>query len=170
MKTRAAILKAMGLPAPYARSRPLSIETVDLAPPGPGEVLVKIRAAGLCHSDLSVINGDRPRPLPMVLGHEAAGVVEELGEGVVDLKAGDPSCQHTWRWSGEIFTTYPMKQHRVCTACGRTECVAVCDDKQPMDECKRPTCKNHLDRQPVPESGTPAYAIRNGLYVPRSME
>ena len=64
-------------------------------------MLVKIGAAGLCHSDLSVINGDRPRPMPMALGHEAAGIVEELGEGVTDLQVGDhvvlvfvPSCGH----------------------------------------------------------------------------
>lgn len=101
MKIRAAVLEAMGLPPPYAANRPLRIDEIDLAPPGPGEVLVKIVAAGLCHSDLSVINGDRPRPLPMVLGHEAAGVVEELGEGVDDLARGDhvvlvfmPSCGH----------------------------------------------------------------------------
>ena len=101
MQTRAAILKAIGLPPPYADSRPLSIETVELEPPGAGEVLVRVKAAGLCHSDLSVINGDRVRPVPMVLGHEAAGVVEALGAGVDDLKAGDhvvmvfvPSCGH----------------------------------------------------------------------------
>ena len=101
MKMRAAVLSAPGAPTPYAKSRPLSIEEVDLAPPGPGEVLVKIAAAGLCHSDLSVINGDRPRPMPMVLGHEAAGIVESLGEGVADLARGDhvvlvfvPSCGH----------------------------------------------------------------------------
>lgn len=94
-------MRAMGAQQPYAVSRPLSIEHVELAPPGLGEVLVKIHAAGLCHSDLSVINGDRPRPMPMLLGHEAAGVVEELGEGVSDLKKGDhvvmvfvPSCGH----------------------------------------------------------------------------
>ncbi|WP_292160432.1 zinc-dependent alcohol dehydrogenase family protein [Brevundimonas sp.] len=101
METRAAILRAMGAARPYADSRPLSIETVTLDPPGPGEVQVRIRAAGLCHSDLSVINGDRPRPLPMALGHEAAGEVEVLGEGVDDLSVGDhvvmvfmPSCGH----------------------------------------------------------------------------
>lgn len=101
LKTRAAVLRSMGAAHPYADSRPLSIETVELAPPGPGEVLVAIKAAGLCHSDLSVINGDRPRPLPMALGHEAAGVVEQLGEGVTDLAVGDhvamvfmPSCGH----------------------------------------------------------------------------
>jgi alcohol dehydrogenase len=95
------MLNAMGAKPPYAHSRPLAIEQIDLAPPGPGEVLVKIAAAGLCHSDLSVINGDRPRPTPMALGHEAAGVVEALGEGVTDLAPGDhvvlvfvPSCGH----------------------------------------------------------------------------
>ncbi len=99
--TRAAVLGAMGASRPYADSRPLSIETVTLDPPGPGEVRVAIKAAGLCHSDLSVINGDRPRPLPMALGHEAAGVVEALGAGVADLAVGDhvvmvfmPSCGH----------------------------------------------------------------------------
>lgn len=101
MKTRAAVLRSMGASRPYADSRPLTIETVTLDPPGPGEVQVRIRAAGLCHSDLSVINGDRPRPLPMALGHEAAGEVEVLGEGVDDLAVGDhvvmvfmPSCGH----------------------------------------------------------------------------
>jgi alcohol dehydrogenase len=101
MKIRAAVLDKMGASPPYATSKPLAITSVDLAPPGRGEVLIKIAAAGLCHSDLSVINGDRPRPMPMVLGHEAAGIVEELGEGVTDLQLGDhvvavfvPSCGH----------------------------------------------------------------------------
>jgi alcohol dehydrogenase len=101
MKIRAAVLNAMGVKPPYAQTKPLAIETVDLDPPGRGEVLVRIAAAGLCHSDLSVINGDRPRPTPMALGHEAAGVVEEIGEDVPDLVPGDhvvmvfmPSCGH----------------------------------------------------------------------------
>jgi len=101
MKTRAAVLNATGAQAPYAKSKPLAIEQVDLRPPGPGEILVRMGAAGLCHSDLSVINGDRPRPTPMALGHEAAGVVEVVGEGVGDLEKGDhvvlvfvPSCGH----------------------------------------------------------------------------
>lgn len=99
MKIRAAVLHAIGLPAPYEQSRPLRIEDVELDPPGPGEVRVGIRAAGLCHSDLSVISGDRPRPVPMVLGHESAGEVLECGPGVHDLAVGDrvilvfmPSC------------------------------------------------------------------------------
>jgi alcohol dehydrogenase len=101
MKTTAAVLYEMGLPRPYAASQPLRIEELDLDGPGPGEVLVEVKAAGLCHSDLSVIDGARPRPLPMALGHEAAGVVRELGSGVDDLAEGDhvvmtfvPACGH----------------------------------------------------------------------------
>src|SRR6476469_9697282 len=101
MKIRAAVLNAIGAKAPYVDSKQLTIEDVELAPPGHGEVLVRIGAAGLCHSDLSVINGDRPRPMPMALGHEAAGVIEQLGDGVTDLNRGDhvvlvfvPSCGH----------------------------------------------------------------------------
>ncbi|WP_108658802.1 zinc-dependent alcohol dehydrogenase family protein [Acuticoccus kandeliae] len=101
MKTRAAILSAFPAERPYATSRPLSIETVDLDDPGMGEVLVRIVAAGLCHSDLSVINGDRPRPMPMALGHEASGIVERVGPGVDDLSPDDkvvmvfvPACGH----------------------------------------------------------------------------
>ncbi|MEE8187880.1 MAG: zinc-dependent alcohol dehydrogenase family protein [Kiloniellales bacterium] len=101
MKIKAAVLHEVGKPAPYAESRPLAIEELELEKPGEGEVLVRIAAAGLCHSDLSVIDGNRPRPTPMALGHEAAGVVEETGPGVSDLKPGDhvvmvfvPSCGH----------------------------------------------------------------------------
>jgi alcohol dehydrogenase len=101
VKIRAAILEEMGRAPPYAASKPLVIDDIDLAPPGPGEVLVKIASAGLCHSDLSVIDGSRPRPTPMALGHEAAATVEELGPQVDDLKPGDhvvlvfvPSCGH----------------------------------------------------------------------------
>ncbi|TXI03482.1 MAG: alcohol dehydrogenase, partial [Rhizobium sp.] len=89
MKIKAAVLEEMGLERPYAKSLPLRVQLVDLAGPGPGEVLVRMRAAGLCHSDLSVIEGNRARPLPMVLGHEAAGIVEEVGPFVHDLKRGD---------------------------------------------------------------------------------
>lgn len=89
MKMRAAVLREIGLPAPYAQSQPLSVETVELAAPGPGELTLKIRAAGLCHSDLSAINGDRPWPVPIVVGHEAAGEVVEVGSGVSDLAIGD---------------------------------------------------------------------------------
>lgn len=89
MKTKAAVLYRMQEPAPYAQSRPLVLEDVELARPHDGEVLVQIMAAGLCHSDLSVIDGSRPRVMPMVLGHEAAGIVREVGAGVRSLKEGD---------------------------------------------------------------------------------
>jgi alcohol dehydrogenase len=79
----------MCLPRPYSQSKPLQIVEMELDPPGPREVLVRMRAAGLCHSDLSVINGDRPRPLPMAIGHEGAGEVAEVGSEVRDLKVGD---------------------------------------------------------------------------------
>ncbi len=99
MKIKAAVIRQIGLPQPYAQSRPLQIEDVDLDAPGEREVLVRVKAASLCHSDLSTINGDRPRQTPMVLGHEAAGEVVECGPGVHDLKPGDhvvmvfaPSC------------------------------------------------------------------------------
>ncbi|MFC5182765.1 zinc-binding dehydrogenase [Actinomadura harenae] len=81
LTTRAAVLVESGRPAPYAESRPLEVAELRLDPPGPGELLVRVGAAGLCHSDLSVINGSRRRPLPMALGHEAAGEVVEAGEG-----------------------------------------------------------------------------------------
>ncbi|WP_255576324.1 zinc-binding dehydrogenase [Comamonas sp. Y33R10-2] len=68
---------------------PFRIEEVQIDGPGPGEVLVQVRAAGLCHSDLSVLEGLRKRPLPIVGGHEGAGVVMEVGAGVVGLSAGD---------------------------------------------------------------------------------
>ncbi|WP_136253937.1 zinc-dependent alcohol dehydrogenase family protein [Onishia niordana] len=101
MKINAAVLQEIGSARPYTRTRPLVIEELELSPPGDNEVLVKIKAAGLCHSDLSVMDGNRPRPVPMALGHEAAGVVKSVGRGVTDLAEGDhvvavfvPSCGH----------------------------------------------------------------------------
>ncbi|MCH6471347.1 alcohol dehydrogenase catalytic domain-containing protein [Sinomonas sp. 5-5] len=85
---RGAVLNVMGAEPPYAESRPITIDQLELAGPGPGELLVRIEAAGLCHSDLSVVNGSRPRPLPMLLGHEAAGMVEEVGPGVGSVRVG----------------------------------------------------------------------------------
>ncbi|MFC5261639.1 zinc-dependent alcohol dehydrogenase family protein [Kribbella qitaiheensis] len=87
MIVRGAVLREMGLPSPYSESRPLRIEEVELAPPGPGELLVRIRAAGLCHSDLSVIDGSRPRVMPMLLGHEATG--EVIQSQAAGFAAGD---------------------------------------------------------------------------------
>ncbi|MBM40358.1 MAG: alcohol dehydrogenase, partial [Acidobacteria bacterium] len=79
MKTTAAVLIEMERPMPYAESRPLEIHELELAGPAEDEVLVEVKGAGLCHSDLSTINGSRPRQTPMVLGHEASGIVREVG-------------------------------------------------------------------------------------------
>lgn len=88
MKIVGAVLTEAGLSRPYASSTPLRVVELELDEPGPGEVLVRIEAAGLCHSDLSVVDGKRPRPMPMLLGHEAAGRVVRLGDGVDDLVPG----------------------------------------------------------------------------------
>ena len=72
MQMKAAVLFEQALPKPYVESQPLRIETVDLAPPGDDELLIEIRAAGLCHSDLSMMEGVRPKKLPIVVGHECA--------------------------------------------------------------------------------------------------
>lgn len=91
MKTRAAVLWGLG--------QKWEVEEVDLDPPGAGEVLVQLAATGLCHSDEHLITGDLPIPLPVVGGHEGAGTVVEVGEGVDDVAEGDsviltflPSC------------------------------------------------------------------------------
>jgi S-(hydroxymethyl)glutathione dehydrogenase/alcohol dehydrogenase len=73
----------------WTQGEPLSVEPVDLAPPGPGEVLVEVKAAGVCHSDLHPARGDWKMRTPVVLGHEGAGVVREVGDGVTALGAGD---------------------------------------------------------------------------------
>lgn len=86
---RGAVLRERGLPRPYAESRPLEIVELELPDPGPGEVLVKTGAASLCRSDLSVVTGARVWPLPMVIGHEAAGKVASVGPDVVNLQTGD---------------------------------------------------------------------------------
>ncbi|HEV8306142.1 MAG TPA: Zn-dependent alcohol dehydrogenase [Methylomirabilota bacterium] len=91
MRARAAVL--------YELKQPLVVEDVDVLEPGPHEVLVRYVASGICHSDLHVITGDLPHPLPVVLGHEGAGVVEKVGPGVEWVRPGDhvvtsyiPSC------------------------------------------------------------------------------
>ncbi|MFF0063600.1 Zn-dependent alcohol dehydrogenase [Streptomyces sp. NPDC005279] len=69
--------------------QPQVVDDLEIRDPGPGEVLVAVAAAGLCHSDLSVIDGTIPFPVPVVLGHEGAGVVEAVGEGVGHIAPGD---------------------------------------------------------------------------------
>lgn len=84
-----AVLESSGAQQPYAASRPIKVGEVQLQAPAEHEVLIRITAAGVCHSDLSVVNNDRPRPLPMLLGHEATGVVESVGSTDSKFKVGD---------------------------------------------------------------------------------
>jgi Zn-dependent alcohol dehydrogenase len=96
---RAAVLRRAG--------EPLTIERLQLLPPEPGQVRVRVEAAGVCHSDYHYQSGDLVCPLPVVLGHEGAGVVEELGPGVSSVAVGD-RVLFLWR-----------------TGCGRCEYCAV---------------------------------------------
>ncbi|MDP9888724.1 alcohol dehydrogenase catalytic domain-containing protein [Arthrobacter sp. FW306-05-C] len=88
MKITGAVLEEIGRPRPFAESRPVTISELELGKPGPTEILVRLEAAGICHSDLSVVDGNRVRPVPMLLGHEAAGRVLEVGSDVSDIQAG----------------------------------------------------------------------------------
>ena len=84
MQTSAAVL--------YEIKTQLAIDDVEVLEPRDHEVLVRWVANGVCHSDLHVITGDYPHPLPVVLGHEAAGVVEKVGAGVETVRPGDHVC------------------------------------------------------------------------------
>ena len=91
MKTKAAIL--------WGQNEKWQIEEVELDPPKEGEVLVKLAATGLCHSDDHLVTGDIPMPYPVVGGHEGAGVIVQTGPGVTGVAEGDaivfsfiPSC------------------------------------------------------------------------------
>src|SRR3954469_11673606 len=90
---KAAVLREVG--------QPLQIEEVSIGKPGPREVLIRTKAAGVCHSDLHFIEGSYSHPLPAVLGHESAGIVEAVGSEVRTVKVGDhvitclnPYCGH----------------------------------------------------------------------------
>ena len=105
---RAALLRNIGDDALEVR------DDIELVAVGPGEVKVKIEATGVCHSDLSCLNGTIPQPAPAVLGHEGAGIVAEVGEGVTDVKVGDhviiawsPPC-------GECAYCGPRHQPNLC--------------------------------------------------------
>jgi S-(hydroxymethyl)glutathione dehydrogenase/alcohol dehydrogenase len=121
----------------YASNKPVVIEQVEVRDPGPGEVRVKIMAAGLCHSDLSVIDGTIPYPVPVVLGHEGAGVIDAVGVGVRSVKEGDTVIVST------------------LSHCGRC---AKCDAGHPT-ECKN--APSPKDAKPFTVNGTPAFQFAN---------
>lgn len=89
MLIQGAVLEAMGREFPYSQSKPITISQIELSDPRESEILVKIETAGICHSDLAVVQGVRPRPTPMLLGHEAAGIVEKVGSQVTNVNIGD---------------------------------------------------------------------------------
>ena len=81
MKSKAVVCRTL--------NAPVVVEEIEIQPPQRGEVLVKMVACGVCHSDLSATNGTIGFPLPLILGHEGAGVIAEVGEGVSEFKVGD---------------------------------------------------------------------------------
>jgi S-(hydroxymethyl)glutathione dehydrogenase/alcohol dehydrogenase len=121
----------------FGADRPVSIEEAKVRDPAAGEVRVAIKAAGLCHSDLSVIDGSIPYPMPVVLGHEGAGVVESVGAQVTSVREGD----------AVILSTLAH--------CGR--CVA-CEVGRPT-ECKN--APNPKETQPFTVQGKPAFQFAN---------
>jgi S-(hydroxymethyl)glutathione dehydrogenase/alcohol dehydrogenase len=121
----------------YSSTKPIAIEQVDVRDPGPGEVRIKIMAAGLCHSDLSVIDGTIPYPVPVVLGHEGAGVIDAVGVGVRSVKEGDTVIVST------------------LAHCGRC---AKCDAGHPT-ECKN--APSPKDAKPFTIKGAPAFQFAN---------
>ncbi|NOX98533.1 MAG: alcohol dehydrogenase catalytic domain-containing protein, partial [Verrucomicrobia bacterium] len=90
MKVTAAVL--------YNPGEPLLLEEVEVLPPQRGEVRVRIEAAGVCHSDLHVMKGEQPMNMPIILGHEGSGVIEDVGEGVTTVEPGDHVIP-IWRMS-----------------------------------------------------------------------
>ena len=130
----------------HGAGRPVTVEEVGVRDPGPGEVRVALRAAGLCHSDLSVVDGSIPYPVPVVLGHEGAGVVEAVGAGVTSVKVGDAVVLST------------------LAHCGRC----------PSCEVGRPTeCRNApspKESQPFTVGGKPAFQFANvSAFVPKTV-
>jgi S-(hydroxymethyl)glutathione dehydrogenase/alcohol dehydrogenase len=112
MKTRAAVCRAFGAG--------LSVETIEVAEPGPGEVLIGTAACAICHSDISYIDGAWGGDLPAVYGHEAAGVIEAVGTGVTRLRAGDHVVATLIRSCG------------FCSACAEGA-PAFCEEVFPLD-------------------------------------
>jgi S-(hydroxymethyl)glutathione dehydrogenase/alcohol dehydrogenase len=112
------------------------VDDLTVRDPGPGEVAVRIEAAGLCHSDLSVINGTIPFPTPVVLGHEGAGVVEAVGDSVTTVREGD---------------------HVVLSTLGNCGACQYCDAGRPT------MCRSTFGGRPQPFTwrGKPAYAFAN---------
>jgi S-(hydroxymethyl)glutathione dehydrogenase/alcohol dehydrogenase len=129
MKTRAAVAWAAG--------KPLSIETIEIGGPLAGEVLVEVKATGICHTDQYTLSGRDPEGLfPAILGHEGAGIVREVGAGVTTLKPGDhviplytPECRQC--------KTCLSRRSNLCTAIRATQGKGVMPDGTSRFSCDR---------------------------------
>ncbi|MGW6422392.1 zinc-binding dehydrogenase [Nocardia sp. NPDC055053] len=132
MRIRGAVLEETGRARPYIDTRPITVCDLDLDGPGPTEVLVAVKAAGVCHSDLSVVDGNRPRPLPMLLGHEAAGTVLAVGEAVTDVAAGS-----------QVVMTF-LPRCGTCDACGHSGLDGSRDGRLPCTEGTRANAAGEL--------------------------
>jgi S-(hydroxymethyl)glutathione dehydrogenase/alcohol dehydrogenase len=112
MRFKAAVLNDVG--------KALEIDELEMRPLQAGDVLVRIHASGLCHTDLEVIQGSLAYPMPIVLGHEGAGVVEEVGAGVTRVRPGDhvilswnPHCGHCFYCERDLpILCEPFRQHQ----------------------------------------------------------
>ena len=115
MQVRAAVLHTPTSSAPGpGQPGPFRIETLELEGPRAGEVRVRVRAAGVCHSDWHVASGASRHPLPVVCGHEGAGVVEELGPGVESVRVGDAVALNWSPYCGTCFYC-TRGQRRLCS-------------------------------------------------------
>jgi S-(hydroxymethyl)glutathione dehydrogenase / alcohol dehydrogenase len=138
---RAAVLHEFGAP--------LVVQELTLDPPHEGEIRVRMAASGVCHSDLHVVQGIHPTSLPVVLGHEGAGIVEDVGPGVGGLQAGD----HV------LLTWLPYCGH--CRECVRGR-VNICENTAWYDSTMEDgTCRFHLDGEPVHHYNTSSFAERS---------
>lgn len=111
----------------HAANEPVKVEEIRLEPPRAGEVKVKVAAAGVCHSDLSVWNGTIPQPTPIVLGHEGSGIVAEVGPGVSSVKPGDHVILN-WVAHCARCTQCMAGRPHLCDVSGRTGATGTMPD------------------------------------------
>ncbi len=130
MRIRAAVLERTG--------GRLAVEELELAPPGPGEVLVRLRASGVCHSDLNAIDGTSDTPCPAVLGHEGSGVVEQVGSGVRRVRPGDPVALSWAPSCGECEECRRELPHLCATVWPAMAAGGLLDGTSRLSRCGRP--------------------------------
>lgn len=133
----------------YAYDQPLVIEDVELDPPQQGEILVRMAASGVCHSDLHVVRGIHPTSLPVILGHEGAGIVEAVGPGVSHVVPGD-----------HVLLTW-LPYCGVCRQCARGR-PNLCEDTAWYEATMQDgTCRFHRDGMRIHHSSTSSFAERS---------